>query len=532
MKTILYKITLTSPAIFARAENDPNTLSTLHYVPGSAIWGALANRYIHNKSPMNDPVMDSGFRKLFLSGRTRFLNAYPAGGENMDKRMLPAPLSLFVPKENVNKDEGKVYDFSTDFDEFTFDGNQFVRNHFGFIRWDGHKITWRTPGLKKEMHYATKHEAEEKVIFQYESLLPGEKFIGLIEMDFEDRAIEKTISSEIQHLIKQGPVYLGRSKSAEYGANVDLDVIAIEDNYHEVKCSIVDADDLVATLLSEYVGRDSLTGEPGISAFTGDLSSKLGIEKLELKRSFGEEKWLPGYNAYWKMPRPTSPVLAAGTVFVFKKPDNLSTEGVFSIGERTAEGYGRVAIGWQGIESDDEYFTYEKDIEVLISRTPGISIGNSKISNWFESEVLFTWLTELIPHKVSCIKINKNTALSGSVLGNLRHILSIHPNILSTQNFEAEIKELIGKKAPDKMKNLKLDVEGWSPQRVTLMSFLNSLTGNNGIKDAISFLEYDLNRPDIIQNAQLSNEMASRFMAVFVDQVIDHLRRSISREEI
>ncbi len=75
-------LTLEEPCLLAAPGGDPNTESSLDYIPGGALRGALAAAYRRNGN-------DAGptFENLFLSGKARYLNAYPL----LDGRTLPAP---------------------------------------------------------------------------------------------------------------------------------------------------------------------------------------------------------------------------------------------------------------------------------------------------------------------------------------------------------------------------------------------------------------------------------------------------------
>ena len=104
-KILTYRVTLTAPLLLTAPGGDPNSADTHRFISGSAIRGALASEYLR-KYLKNDPAIDDEFRKLFLSGDVRFLNAYPnpqCDEFSHDIRLLPAPCSLKTKKRNLQR---------------------------------------------------------------------------------------------------------------------------------------------------------------------------------------------------------------------------------------------------------------------------------------------------------------------------------------------------------------------------------------------------------------------------------------------
>jgi CRISPR-associated protein Csx10 len=71
---------------------------------------------------------------------------------------------------------------------------------------------------------------------------------------------------------------------------------------------------------------------------------------LTLVRAYAEPGWLGGWNAAWGLPRPTELVARRGSCFLFRTADlggwtaALETLELQGVGQRTAEGHGRIRV--------------------------------------------------------------------------------------------------------------------------------------------------------------------------------------------
>lgn len=94
MKALTFQIHLIEPVLITSLSGDPNSSVGLDYIPGSTIRGLLIRRYLRGSKV---DASDNEFRQLFLSGSTRFLNAYPKSKNGI--RTLPTPLSWSSKKD-------------------------------------------------------------------------------------------------------------------------------------------------------------------------------------------------------------------------------------------------------------------------------------------------------------------------------------------------------------------------------------------------------------------------------------------------
>jgi hypothetical protein len=337
-----YRLRLSTAAVFPKGDADPNTVDTWDRVPGSVMLGAFATRWLE-RYPSAEPSRDPVFRRLFLTGETRFLHALSEGpdhgsGRSYRQPLLPCPRSLYSEKQ----DDSRLHDLAADPSEPADPGLDLRRADLGYVRF-GEPLQHRRPDTELRLHHQRDRDRGRPVehsgaIFAYLSLRAGERFIGEIHASGEDLEL-------LQELLGHDPLRLGRSRGAEYGGNASIEWLARSAEEALQPRSEEGAPHLVVTLLSEYAGRKG--GEALAEAFFEDLYAELG-HRPELSRQFLERRPLVGYVAAWRLPRPTHEVLAAGSVFVFEEAAAEPRPRVVWLGERQAEGLGRVAIGWHG----------------------------------------------------------------------------------------------------------------------------------------------------------------------------------------
>jgi CRISPR-associated protein Csx10 len=145
---------------------------------------------------------------------------------------------------------------------------------------------------------------------------------------------------------------LGGSQSAGYGLTT-ITSVKREKNWqetvHEMNTS---SDRLTLTLLSDALLRD-MHGQYTAFLTPEILAEYLGVTlTLDRARTFVETGVVGGFNRKWGLPLPQMPVARAGSVFTFTTGDQeIPTKCVQQliedgIGERRAEGFGRVAVNW------------------------------------------------------------------------------------------------------------------------------------------------------------------------------------------
>jgi CRISPR-associated protein Csx10 len=381
MIAITYELCALQPLLLTRLEGDPNSSVSYPYVPGSAIRGALASRYIARRRRERDgrtydPMKDTDVRRLFFDGAARYLNAYPLDRDGW--RCLPAPLSWFYEKQKGLKPGTTLHDFSA----AAADpagllqpknvGARFWRRfaetassrqkdwedeeeEFAVVKKEAERIAatpyveFTEPVWEINVHTFRERrkgraDEDEGAVFRYQALAPEHSFGGVILAETEADA------GVIAGLLQEGDLWLGGSRSAGYGrarAGGVRQNRAWNEGGAQAKDVAPDGR-LVITLLSDAIlRRDCPHGGCADRLFPELLPPPLA-GAVVLEESYKHVVPVGGFNRKWGLPLDQAQAIAAGSVFVYraKAPiaaselEALEREG---IGERRVEGFGRVA---------------------------------------------------------------------------------------------------------------------------------------------------------------------------------------------
>jgi CRISPR-associated protein Csx10 len=360
VKVITYRITLLEPTLVTALDGDPNSAVTFNYLPGSVLRGAVIGKYLRTKNLTTDQfdAADPEAQRLFFDGTTCYLNGYPI--EN-DKRTLPTPQSW----QHEKGEETSLHDFAVEplppedteqwqpapkpFCVLTDDGARLIQpdRHITV-----HTARNRRFGRPQDPHLVRKDE-DPGAVYRYDALAAGQTFAAAILCDDTD-------AKDLKSLLT-GEVTLGGSRSGGYG-RVRFENAKEETTWREVDGPLEsDADgQLIITLLSDALVRDNngqFVVDP--AAVTAALEARLGVPltPYQYPDETEPQKWaylrgqtIGGFNRKWGLPLPQALAVQMGSVFVYDslsrdiaKLRELEAQGV---GERRAEGFGRVAINW------------------------------------------------------------------------------------------------------------------------------------------------------------------------------------------
>ncbi len=363
-----YSCDLAGPALFSVSDGDPNLVRSTRYIPGSAVWGALATTLIRKRN-LHAAHTDSLFAQWFLRGGLRCLNAYCSAavhnGEE-PRRLLPVPLS--VQRDKV--DAHVLYDLvAYHMADQTCPVQTRRLDGFGTLE----QGTVYLQDIEMQLNYHTSRpnrmkgraDEGEGAVFVYEALAPSQRFEGRILGEPEDL---RQVCADLEWS-RESPlsVQLGRSRATQYGGSVCLALLSAgpEPFTREVGVDTTDDGDaagyakghLVLTLLSHMLLRDDL-GYPTLQVPTVEVGRLLGLEPGELQPTgrFVARVTVGGYASVWSLPRPQWPACAAGSVFVFRVEGvdvgaiarRVQQAEYTSLGLRTEEGFGRFALNWHG----------------------------------------------------------------------------------------------------------------------------------------------------------------------------------------
>lgn len=357
-RVLTYRLTLSTPVVLAATGGDPSAVETRPYVSGAAVLGALASHWLAR--PCADPAIHPEFRRLFLDGSVRWLNAYPegAGGE----RLLPRPQSLVQRKGDARAAFDKAHpEFAGRVKSEPDTQWQPLAEALSFVRFEEtegeegleHQIRGRQPRLTPRLHH-TRDDREagrstHGAMFSYIALEAGERLVGHVLCETEEDA------RTLHGLLSAGPLPLGRSRTATYGGWAEVNLLSETSGVdwqeaparEELSEEEQERGWLVVTLLSDYLGVNRV-GQSDPRAIEQEIGEALGIAQPPVAR-FLSARLVAGYVSHWRMPRPA---VTAGSVLVYQgvrlDPARLRELRWEGIGTRRAEGFGRVAVQWPG----------------------------------------------------------------------------------------------------------------------------------------------------------------------------------------
>jgi CRISPR-associated protein Csx10 len=344
MPTILYKLTLQEPAIFAALEGEPNSAVSYSFVPGSAIRGALIGHYSRQHKTAIDAA-NSDHRRLFFSDKTCYLNAYPAFE---DMRSLPVPSTWQVPKYPDPDKAVMIRDVALQATGSKGEKPQkprYINDYYTVA--DGKTARLYKPRRVLNIHTRrARRSANEQQVFRYDALASGQSFIGAIQCQNEAdaRLIEQLLTASDQ-------VHLGGARSAGYGRTT-VKVLTVLPKWEETPVLLDDAP-VILTFLSDTMLQDDrgeyVTTGQAIQTSLVARGINCTVEPVAVRRGL-----IGGFNRKWGLPLPQVPVVERGSVVrlvnVQASQDAFHDLVANGMGIGTVNGLGRIAVNWQSQE--------------------------------------------------------------------------------------------------------------------------------------------------------------------------------------
>jgi CRISPR-associated protein Csx10 len=432
-----YRLRLRSPAIVTTLSGDPNSASTLPFIPGGAIRGAIAARLL-----AGDTSGDSAeFRQLILSGEVRYLHAYP---ELAGERTLPSPSPWRREKANrgqavdLAKFSGSV-DESVDFDDpgAIWPKAALVAMDAPFTAASVSSGEYQTvaPAIGARVHQQRdrnkgrpwrKGEQAQGAIFAYEYLEAGQSFRGVIQ-------ILPAAASQVERvkgLLGKGPILIGRSRRAGYGGETAVELVgeARQREYDNVSGAIAHdiaaGESFQALLASAYIGRHPVTGQLDPTALHEELRSRLD-QAATIERTRWSFQTLGAFNQKWRLEVPQALAVAPGAVIVLKASVAIPVTRLREIeheglGERRVEGFGRVLFLSHSDEQRSLRLSSQKmDTDADVGHEP-TSQSNEQLEFLERRIVLAAAQTELDGIAAVDLAAKARNIPSNSLLGRLR----------------------------------------------------------------------------------------------------------------
>lgn len=279
-----YTIHLLEPVLANSLAGDTNSAQSLPYIPGGLVRGALIGHYLRDKNLSSGDATNSEFRRLFLSGETRYLHAYPTwGGE---KRALPTPLA-WKKEKYAPENRAELYNLAEMFEEDIPDPDDVTLTGVSFPLWQQQDEMAVNQNMELQIKVHTQRDAvlgranvDRGAVYRYEALPAGTELQGVVLADSE------TDANYLKSLLQDAEFFLGKARAAGYGRIAVKEIADLPNETWREGWSWVDAgesvkppietDQFTITFVSTGLVRDDcgqFTTDPTLA-----LAKRLGID--------------------------------------------------------------------------------------------------------------------------------------------------------------------------------------------------------------------------------------------------------------
>ena len=321
--------------------------SSLDYIPGSAILGAVA---AHLYKRLDDPELQW---LVFHSGKVRFGNAYPANHEAA--LSWPMPLSLHAPKNSqaINQGQlnaGTVIDLSSDKGA---EDVQYRQLRTGYVNATGLMSECeKSYQLKTAINYHS-GTAKDSQLFGYEAIESDQWFCGQLTWDNDVEAEAKHVIDAVLEVLDQPNLRIGRSRGAEFG-RVKIAQIALPAQQAVASKSVT------VYCVSDLALKSKSTGQPVLTLDAEQLGLSETQVRLRPADTFVRTRRYSTYNGARGAYDQERLVIAKGSVFSFdilansddvlKQLQSLTEQG---LGLWKESGLGQISLSVRAPESLD-----------------------------------------------------------------------------------------------------------------------------------------------------------------------------------
>lgn len=309
---------------------------TLSYIPGSSIRGAFIGELI--KEGKGD---DQAYINKFLSGKVRFLNAYPVLASDGQKVPLIPALKGFYESREDTKNRKKAIENVLKCGEVTPGHKKASLGSFGYT--DGKCFRFGNVEKMNDLRINIGRGEEERNIFRNQCICPGYIFEAYIQA--RDAELFEKLLSVFQKMKDNGSLILGNARSQGLGKCIIDEVEESGLPYAEYAMDGEAEGSVYMLLLSDMAMRDELGENVGIDIEA--LKKKTGLNNLHLEACATNIAGICGYNRQWGAKVPSAVMYEKGSVFKLTFTGRLSKEKLLEtenegLGMRKNEGFGRV----------------------------------------------------------------------------------------------------------------------------------------------------------------------------------------------
>lgn len=305
-----FRLDLVDPAIFTASTATAEQGESLEYVPGAALWGALARR-------LYEKAGDSW--AMFHSGALRITDGLPLFAKGIG---WPVPMSLHRPKY-PSDEAAEQTRMCLASGEAPADRQMVQLRDACVVAGDGALLHPQMEAAIKTAIDPRTGGAAEAQLFALEALQAGQSFVFWLE---GEAALVQAAGDALA-----GTLHLGRSRSAEFGT-VQLTPVAMP---QPVAGSSRHMNRAFLWALSDWCLSDG-TGQPSLAPDPETLG--ISAASVVWSRSFLRFRRTWPYNAKWQARGLERQLIARGSVVCLE--DVTAAPGLIWVGEQNAAGYG------------------------------------------------------------------------------------------------------------------------------------------------------------------------------------------------
>lgn len=481
-KRIKIIIKLKSPVLMTDVPGDQNMVESKLYLTGSSLMGIFADKYIKK----HNGIADDFFYNSFLRGGLTFTDAFKLI-DDKKKGLVPAYiLPLSVQKKKHDESGDCIEYFLADDESEEKKDKDGMKNKFQSVGGFGsiNDGFIKTVEVKSgiSFHGAINNGKSDNDIFNYEWIAPFQTFISYA-LGSEDylktflRFLKESADTAYDY---DGEIflnaYIGRSRTAEYG-KIDMIISDIEDISFKSN-NDEELDDLcIMTLLSDAI----IYNEYGFStADVNDLAKCLGTS-VKIKKSAIRKKTVENFIGKWSARKPMENVITAGSSFLIERSslsENYKDFEIYGIGERTNEGFGRVAFNLNVKRQLKKEEATEPNLSYL-NKIPPLTNISKKI---IERRIIVFIKDQLAIEAIKKANEADSRIITGSLSSKLKNFTKAIKKIKDFEHFQKNINAL-RKVAKDKLSEASIE-------NISMLDFLNKFGYEN---DKKLFIENKIN---------------------------------------
>ncbi len=408
MKRLRLTLTTHEPLLITRLQGDANTETSIDFVAGSVLRGWFAGQYLRTNGAASASTPQ--FTQLFLDGTTRFLNGYPVLNE---QRSTPTAMALVREKD-------APWNATIVENQLTLDQDGNIRKSLGGYSVLGPNATLTEAQQRTTITVHTtrnrmlgRARKDDGAVFRYEAIAAGQTFQA--EIVSENADLLQVVSA-----LAAPTMLLGGAHSAGYGL-VSAAVSAVEPIPGTVTAT---AKKLVIQLESDLIARNA-HGLPGNIKDALATALSTTPDAFDLTQAIARTELVGGFNNTWELPVGQDWAIKRGSVFEIETAFDaaeIAAKCRNGVGERTAEGYGVVAVNpaWMthaALTLTDADAASNETAEIQL---PTLSAVEQNFINRMQRNLVAEWLDRAVVIAAQTLTKNARNRLSNSQWARLR----------------------------------------------------------------------------------------------------------------